>query len=105
MKQHNYSSKGLNIKKTNNKIMMSEHNFQKQKEFFLKLPYFKILNVLDDMIIDKEMANKYTKEYLIMSKQKNNIEELISAEEYSDIQIHMFFVEMLKAELNKRLNK
>lgn len=103
MKKHNYSSKGLNIKKLNNNTMVTDNNFEKQKEFFLKLPFFKTLNIIDDVIVDKKLSDKYTKEYLIMAKNKNNLDDLISAEEYSDIMLVMVVVEMIKPILSGRI--
>jgi hypothetical protein len=103
MKKHNYSSKGLSIKKLNNNAMVSENNFEKQKEFLLKLPFFKTLNIISDVIVDKKLSNKYTKEYLIMAKNKNNIDDLINAEEKSDIMMSMVVVEMIKPIISGRL--
>lgn len=103
MKEHNYSSKGLNIKKLNNKVMMADNNFEKQKLALLKLPFFKTLNIIDDVIVDKKLSDKYTREYLIMSKKKNDIDELINTEEDSDHMLMMVVVDMIKPIVSSRI--
>lgn len=105
MKQHNYSSKGLNIKKMNNKIMMADSSYSKQKEFLMKLPYFKNLKILEDAIKDKNWSDKFTKEYLITSKKKNDLDELIEADEYSNVQLCVVLTELYKKTLSDRLNR
>lgn len=81
MKDKNFPSKGINVKKANVMLFITNKKNKKEKEDLMKLNFFKDLKMFKEIIKDEKENFKYTKNYFISCKKENNFEELLNVDE------------------------
>jgi hypothetical protein len=93
MKEHNYSSKGIHIKKINNNTVITKNNYKIQKEMLMKLPYFKDISLFEEFVFNENKTYNFTKSYIVSSQKNNPINKILEEEEDSPFMISIVFPE------------